>query len=382
MGPTSPPNNSQGPNSQDRKTAGTSGAFSIFGVPVRLHFTFVLLFIFVVAVALSGNVSAAFMGLYLLFLFSSVLLHELGHALVSKRFGIRTVEIVMYPIGGVARMERSPEPGPEFWIAIAGPAVNLVIAAAILFPLHFLGKLVPPDQLRTPTDANILQLAGLGNLWLALFNLLPAFPMDGGRILRALLARSRPIEKATQTAAQAGQMLAIAMGLFGLLSANFLLVFIALFVWLGAAQEHAEVVGRTLTHGIPVRAAMVTEFHTLAHGQSVREAANLLLATSQQDFPVVLGEQVIGLLGRNALLRGMAMEGPDAYVASIMDRDFKMVSPETDLAEAMPVLAQAGTCALVMEEGQLVGLLTRENLSEFLLLRRFGMAVPEAPVQS
>ncbi|HYZ82790.1 MAG TPA: CBS domain-containing protein, partial [Bryobacteraceae bacterium] len=241
------------------------------------------------------------------------------------------------------------------------------------------GKLVGFEQLRTARDANILQMLAIGNLWLALFNLIPAFPMDGGRILRALLARTRPIEKASQMAAQAGQILAIIMGLFGLLSAHFFLVFIALFVWLGAAQENAEVVGRTLTHGVPVRAAMITDYRTLSHGQSVREAADLLLATSQQDFPVVLGEQVIGLLGRNALLRGMALDGPDAYVASIMDRNFQSVSPDMDLAEALPVLAQAGSCALVMENERLIGLLTRENLSEFLLLRRFGMEIAGAP---
>jgi len=362
----------------ERKAAGTSGTFRILGVPVRLHFTFVLLFIFIAVIGLSGNVSVAFAGLYFLFLFGSVLLHELGHAVVSKRYGVRTLEIVMYPIGGVARVDRTPEPAQELWIALAGPAVNFAIAGAILLPLYFTGQILSPEKLRVPSDANVLQLIAIGNLWLALFNLLPAFPMDGGRVLRAILARNRPIEKATQVAAQAGQILAIAMGLSGLLSANFFLVFIALFVWIGAMQENAQVMGRSLTHGIPVRAAMITEYHTLAHGQSVREAANLLLATSQQDFPVVLGDQVIGLLGRNALLRGMAMEGPDAYVASIMDRDFRRVSPESDLAEAIPVLTDAGTCALVMDGDSLVGLLTRENLSEFLLLRRFGMSVPES----
>ena len=118
---------------------------------------------------------------------------------------------------------------------------------------------------------------------------------------------------------------------------------------------------------------MVTDFHTLPHGSTIRDAAELLLSTSQQDFPVVLGEQVIGLLGRNALLRGMAAEGPESYVSGIMDRNFTAVAPDMDLAEAMPILAEAGTCALVMDGDRLVGLLTRENLSEFVLLRRFGL---------
>ncbi len=136
-------------------------------------------------------------------------------------------------------------------------------------------------------------------------------------------------------------------------------------------QESAAAIGRMLTHGVPVRAAMITEFHTLSHGQTIRDAANLLLATSQQDFPVVLGDQVLGLLGRNRLLRAMAEAGPEAYVASAMDRDFASVPPDLDLSEAVPLLAQSGACALVMENEKLMGLLTSENLTEFLLLKRF-----------
>jgi predicted transcriptional regulator len=131
--------------------------------------------------------------------------------------------------------------------------------------------------------------------------------------------------------------------------------------------------GRMLTQGIPVRAAMVTEFRTLSHGDSIGDAANLLLATSQQDFPVVHGDQVIGLLGRSALLKAMASGGPEAYVAGAMARDFLRLSPHQDLAEALPKLSEAGSCALVMDGERLLGLLTTENVSEFLLLRRFGM---------
>ena len=126
-------------------------------------------------------------------------------------------------------------------------------------------------------------------------------------------------------------------------------------------------------HGIPVRAAMVTEFHTLEHGNTIRDAANLLLSTSQQDFPVMHNGKTVGLLGRNLLIRAIASEGPDAYVAGVMDRDFVSLSPEMDLSEILPVMARAGKCALVMDGDRLLGLLTTDNLSEFLLLRRFGM---------
>jgi stage IV sporulation protein FB len=170
-----------------------------------------------------------------------------------------------------------------------------------------------------------------------------------------------------------GRMLAISMGLYGLVAQDFLLVFFAFFIYLGAAQEGAAALGRSLTHGIPVRAAMITEFHTLGHGNTVRDAANLLLSTSQQDFPVIHGDQVVGMLGRNLLLKALAAEGPEAYVAGVMDRDFLQLEPEADLAEVLPLMAQAGRCALVMDGSKLRGLLTTENLSEFLLLRRFGM---------
>jgi len=342
----------------------------LFGVPIRFHFTFVLLLVFLIAIGAEGG-SGLLSALYMVALFASVVLHEMGHALVSRRFGIKTTDILLFPIGGIARLERNPKPSEELWIAVAGPVVNLIICAILegvlffrngSFAWHTSGKL---------DASSLLASIATGNLVLAVFNLLPAFPMDGGRMLRAYLALSRPEEEATQIAARAGRWLAFLIGVYALSSANYILVFIAFFVYLGAMQESVAAIGRALTHGVPVRAAMITEFHTLSHGQTIRDAANLLLATSQQDFPVVLGEQVLGLLGRNRLLRAMADAGPEGYVASAMDRDFATVRPDLDLSEAVPLLAQSGACALVMESEKLVGLLTSENLTEFLLLKRF-----------
>lgn len=351
----------------------TIATVHLLGVPVRLHFTFVLLFVFLVVAGIGEGQSGLANAVYIAALFGSVVLHELAHALVGRRYGVRTLEIVMFPIGGVARLAQPPKPRQEFWIAAAGPLVNLAIAAGLAGALVWRGGLLPLEGLVRPTDANLLERIAGGNLVLAAFNLLPAFPMDGGRILRSVLALRRPPEQATRLAARAGQFLAIGLGLYGLLAANYLLVFIAFFVYLGAAQESAAAVGRILTQGTPVRGAMVTDFRTLSHGDTVRHAANLLLATSQQDFPVMYGEQTIGLLGRSALLRAMAATGPESYVAGAMNRDFVRVAPDQDLAETIPLLTQAGSCVLVMDGEKLVGLLTSENLSEFLLLRRFGM---------
>jgi Zn-dependent protease/CBS domain-containing protein len=366
---------------EDRTQTRPARGLRLFGVPVRLHFTFILLLIFIVTLGAREGESAIFNVIYILALFTSVLLHELGHVGVSKRYGIQTIEVVLYPIGGVARLERSPKPHEELWIALAGPAVNVLIAAAMFAYLGYMRAEVDYRMLATPSDANLLARIAIGNLILAGFNMIPAFPMDGGRVLRALLARWQPEAEATRMAAGAGRMFAILIGLYGLLSMHFMLVFIAFFVYLGATAETAAVTGRTLTEGIPVRNAIITDYRTLEHGSTIREAANLLLATSQQDFPVTLGQQVLGLLGRNALLRGMASEGPDAYVAGVMDREFPHVSPEMPLNDALPLLSQA-SCVLVIDENeQLLGLLTRENVSEFLMLRRFGMPA-EVPTAS
>ncbi len=226
-------------------------------------------------------------------------------------------------------------------------------------------------------DANLADRIALANLILVGFNLLPAFPMDGGRMLRAILSRLKSEYEATRIVTWSGRMLAISMGLYGLIYMP-MLAFVAFFIYLGAAHEGAASRGRSLTKGIPVRAAMMTAYHTLQHGATIREAANLLLSTSQQDFPVVLGDQVLGLLGRGALLRGMAQQGSESYVAGHMQREFPSVSPDKDLAEILPLMAHAGACVLVMQEGQLLGLLSSENLSQFLQLRSVGLQPAES----
>lgn len=355
--------------------SGSLGRIRIFGIPIRFHFTFILLVVFLLTLGLGGGQSSAASAIYIFALFGSVLLHELGHALVSRRFGIKITEIVLYPIGGVSRPERRPKPTEELWISLAGPLVNLVIAGILLAQLYLTRSLVPPEEMLKPTDNNLLERIAAGNLILAVFNLLPAFPMDGGRVLRSLLARHRPEDEATRIAASTGQALAFMIGLYGLLSAQFLLVFIAFFVYIGAAQEGAAAMSHSLTSGYPVRAAMVTEFHTLTHGQSLRDAANLLLATTQKDFPVALGTQVLGLLDRNRLFRAMATESQDTLVAGIMNRNFLRVAPEAGLSETLPLLVDAGGCGLVMEDDRLVGMLSTDNISEFLLLRKFGISV-------
>jgi stage IV sporulation protein FB len=156
-----------------------------------------------------------------------------------------------------------------------------------------------------------------------------------------------------------------------LLGGNFMLIFIAMFVYLGAFQEGAMARGRIFTSGFPARAAMITDFRTLQHGATIRDAGDLLLATSQHDFPVLVGENVAGLLTRASLVQAMLTAGPDAYVAGAMSRDFVRIAPDQPLTEVLPLVSRPGACALVMDSNdRLLGMLTSENLSEFILLRQ------------
>lgn len=358
----------------ERRIPGCVGNVQILGVPVRFHFTFWLIVVALIVFGARGKQSGAALTLYILAIFGSVLLHELGHAMVARRYGIRTLEIVMLPIGGVARLERQPKAREELWVALAGPAVNLVIAGLIYAGLAVTGERLAPETWLETSDRSLLPMIASANLVLALFNLLPAFPMDGGRVVRSLLSRFRPEHEATRTAARIGMGMAAMMGLYGLLATNFILVFIAFFVYVGAVQESMASQQQVLARGERVRSAMITDFRTLSHSDTIRDAAGMLLSTSQQDFPVMTGSEVAGLLTRTALLRAMAAEGPDAYVAGAMDREFARLTPEMDLAEAIPVLGGRASCALVFENERLVGLLTAENLSEFLVLREIREA--------
>jgi Zn-dependent protease/CBS domain-containing protein len=358
---------------------GALGRLRVLGVPVRFHFTLLLLLVFVLFVGIGEDqpplMNLADAGAMLV----SLLLHELGHGLVCRWRRIRVAENVVFPIGGVARLERPAEPREELWMSVAGPAASLLAAGALIGWLTYWNALGPVPSSAGPTPVALLQRLAVMNLLLGGVNLLPAFPMDGGRILRSLVALRRPYHEATRIAAATGQWLAIALGLYGMLSTHFLLLFMALFVYLGAVQESAAATGLHLTKGVPVRSAMVTDFRTLSHGDTIRDAANLLLATTQQDFPVLHAGRVVGLLTRVALLKALAAQGPDAYVASAMDRDFLRLVPGEDLSRLLPGALRSGACALVMDGDELLGLLTAENLTEFVLLRKFGME-PDRPL--
>jgi len=347
---------------------------TVAGIGLYVHATFFLLIAWVgVTYWLAGGSAAALSGIaFILALFACVVLHELGHALTARRYGIRTRDITLLPIGGVSRLERIPDdPRQEVWVSLAGPAVNVVIAAA-LYAWLLLSQTLRPLSALTMAGGPFLERLLLVNVSLAVFNLLPAFPMDGGRVLRALLAMRMDYVRATQVSAHVGQAMALVFGLIGLFSNPFL-VFIAFFVWIGAAQEASMVQMRTALSGIPVSRAMLTNFQTVAPDDAAKRVLELILAGSQQDFPVVDGGQggrVAGVLLRSDVLKALAQRASDWRVRDVMRREFEVVDAADMLDTALARLQSCNCHTLpVTSRGALVGLLTMENVGEFLLIQ-------------
>lgn len=342
------------------------------GIGVYIHATFLLIILWVgLSHWLAGKtLEATLAGLaFILALFACVLLHEFGHALTAKKYGIKTRDITLLPIGGVARLERMPDdPKQELWVALAGPAVNVAIAAVLFVWLFVTNGFEPLSKLSMVSGSFVERLMFV-NVAFVLFNLLPAFPMDGGRVLRALLATKMEYTRATQIAAGIGQGMAFLFGLIGLFSNPFLL-FIAFFVWIGAAQESSMVQMKSAIGGIPVKLAMLTDFRTLAPHDKLVRAVELILSGSQQDFPVVENGRVVGVLTRSDLLMALAKHGQNTPVAEVMQREFHVVDSAEMLETAFTRL-QACACHTlpVVRNGELAGLVTMDNVGEFLMIQ-------------
>lgn len=343
----------------------------VFGIPIRLHLTFVLLIGWLGFLGLqSGNPTLFLLSVGI---FGSVLLHELGHSVVAQRFGVRVLDITLLPIGGLARMNVIPrQPKEEFCIAIAGPAVNFVLGPA-LYVAHLAWEPYVPWMRLMDVPGVLLGKLAYANLMLGLFNLLPAFPMDGGRIFRAILAQRMPYVRASQQAAQLGQLLAYLLGFVGLATQNPMLTIIAVFVYLGAAEEAGRVQTAAFVAGIAVKDAMLTEFHSLAASDPLAHAVELLLAGDQQDFPVQgsePGQGVVGILTRRHLFEALTRRGGAALVSEVMEPAPPPVDANEALETVMERMAGEGQTVVPVREGdRLCGLLTAENVSEYLFVR-------------
>jgi Zn-dependent protease/CBS domain-containing protein len=339
------------------------------GIEVYLHATFVL---FVVWIAIThwmaGHGLAQIVSgtAFILALFTSVLLHEFGHALTAQRCGIRTRNITLLPIGGIAQLERLPEdPKQELAVALAGPAVNAVIAAGLFLFLSAVGGIEPIENLAL-TQGVWLERVMLANLTLTFFNLLPAFPMDGGRALRAILKFRLPAPRATQVAATVGQSFAIVFGVIGLLF-NPMLLLIAIFIWFGASQEASfELVKATLS-GVAVKEATIRQFMTLEQDDRLADAVHLMREGWQRDFPVVRNDRITGLLTQTDLMNALPVYGPEGKVSEAMQTDVRTVDAAEALETVFQQFAQSqASTVLVTEAGRLIGLLTADSVAAFL----------------
>jgi Zn-dependent protease/CBS domain-containing protein len=346
---------------------------TIAGTTLRVHVLFLLLLVWVWIMHFTiGGAWAAWEGvLFVIAVFACVVLHEFGHIAAARYYGIRTPDITLLPIGGVARLERIPEkPVEEIVVALAGPLVNVVIAALIFF---YLGRWSTGEELVLIEDPRLNFLARLAaiNVFLVLFNLIPAFPMDGGRVLRAVLAIFMPWWRATQIAATIGQGLAFVFGFLGLLY-NPLLILIAVFVYLAAAAEAQNAQLRDVASSLLVRDVMITDFATLERSATIEAAVEKLLATTQHEFPVVSEDgRFAGLLTRNDIIKALKESGASAPVVVGMRSDIPVIDGQQSLRVCLRLMQEKGAPAVAVtaRDDRLVGLMTFETLGEMLMVR-------------
>lgn len=345
----------------------------IAGSEIRIHATFLILLAWIgIAGYVDGGAPAALDAvLFLIAVFTCVALHELGHALAARRYGIATPDITLLPIGGLARLSRIPErPSEEIVIALAGPAVNVVIAAILILVLGARVDLADLVELENPALGFLARLAAV-NIFLVLFNLIPAFPMDGGRVLRAALAYPLGRRRATEIAAGIGQVLAFAFGFFGLMSGNAVLVFIAIFVFLAAQAEASDAGLADLARGLPVDRAMIRTFETLSPQATVDDAADALIRTTQHEFPIVDGGGTLrGVLTRDAMIRSLKETGPATPVSEAMTTGVPMLAAGAPLSLALEKMRDGGVpfVAVTAANGRLAGYVSQENLAELLMI--------------
>jgi Zn-dependent protease len=349
---------------------------------VKVHLTFLL---FLVWWAVGGYQQAGTSGafaaaLWLLAVFGCILLHEFGHIFMARRFGVRTPDVILLPIGGVARLERIPEePKQELLIALAGPAVTTAIALILYGIIRLSGTDAGLGDL-SPGRPFLALLMNV-NVYLLLFNLIPAFPMDGGRVLRALLASRMGIVRGTRVAGTLGQTLALVGGLYGITAQHPFLILIAFFVFLGATAETQAVETRAAGDGLQVSQIMVTDFRTIPVYATLSDAVNLLLSGEQREFPVVDNNgRIEGILTRDNLIKGLSKSGPGASVADAMTPEVPVVPPTLGFQEALERLRSSRLPALPVIDpaGALVGLLTSDNIADLLLVQR---ARPNGPAR-
>jgi Zn-dependent protease/predicted transcriptional regulator len=346
----------------------------IAGISVFVHWTFLILIGWIVYINLRmghDTIDILWSVFFILTLFACVTFHELGHALAARRYNIKTKNITLLPIGGLAQLESIPEkPKEELVVALAGPLVNIVIAF-VLYPFVALGPEITEEfDLTKLSHHNFLASLMIVNIWLAVFNMIPAFPMDGGRVLRALLAFKFDRAVATRMAASVGQLLAIGFVLIGFFYNPFL-IFIGVFIFLGAQAEAQHAESKSQLKGFTVADALMRDIPKLRPDDSIRHSIDMLLDTQNRNFIVVDGTEVMGTLSRDEIIRALREGKEQAAVSEAMNKDFISLEVDMPLEEAWMKLQLARKAAApVFASGQLVGMLDTENIAEFLMVNQ------------
>ncbi len=345
---------------------------TLFGIRVRIHFTFILLFAWLAVLAPDSGSNALLLAFVVLGLLTSVVVHELGHALMARRFGIETRDIVLTPVCGVARLDGYPKGMVELAIAAAGPLLNLALAIVLFVGLTTAG--LPPLGAAAVVDApSALQWLLVGNLCLFALNLLPAFPLDGGRILRAALSLAMGQERATRVTTRLGMAFAGLLGLAAFVPWRFSVAFnlflfvTAFFVLLGASRESSLVRTLQVLQGRRAREAMMTRCERLAPQDTIEWAVRLLLSTTQRQFPVVDGwGRVAGEVDRDRLLESVTRFPADTPLLELMNRDPLTVADDCDLLDVLRELQSPARALWVVRGHKLQGMLTADGLSQFV----------------
>jgi Zn-dependent protease/predicted transcriptional regulator len=344
----------------------------VSGIKISIHWTFLILILWIVLGNLrrGSDINEIMWSVgFVLTIFVCVILHELGHALAAQRFNIKTRDIIILPIGGVAQLESMPEkPKEELIVALAGPLVNFIISAA-LFPFVKFSSEVGELDLNGIGPSNFLPALMSINIWLALFNLIPAFPMDGGRVLRALLGFKLSHAKATRIAATVGQVLAIAFVFFGFMSNPFL-IFIGLFIFLGAQTEATYSESKLLLKGFTVNDVTMREIPTIDEGAPIKEAVLKLLNSQTRNYLVTKAGEPVGTLSREQIIKALAEKGEGTYVRELDDKDLVILESEMPLEHAWRLMQERKKPLMpVMANGHLIGVVDDENIAEFILIR-------------
>lgn len=354
--------------------------FSVWGIDIKMHITFPLILVWAAVqfgyLADGGTTGAIFGIIVVSLLFAIVTLHELGHSYAALKYGVPVNDIVLLPIGGVAQLKRIPEnPWQEFVIAIAGPAVNFALAVILWlisiptgYPL--IPNLANVGAIEAITLDQIFAYVFVYNLFLGVFNLLPAFPMDGGRILRAALAARLPYHRATSIAATVGRGMAWLMGLYGFITGGYGLILIAFFIYLGAGQERSAVQLRSILGGLKVEQAYSRQVQSLRLTDSLQDAVDITLSSFQATFPVrnEVGE-LKGILPYTRLVEALREQDHSTPVGRVMITDVPSVNPAQELIEAQQMIRESRGDALpVVENGRFLGLITSNDIGEVLRL--------------